>query len=80
MSAAQETARHPQLLDQLRRALGPDTQLVSVREADAQRCRGLAVCSGRILSFVLEAEHNRLRTQPLFELLQHGRSAAPRKG
>jgi hypothetical protein len=45
MSAAQETARHPQLLDQLRRALGPDTQLVSVREADAQRWRCAPVAS-----------------------------------
>jgi hypothetical protein len=73
MSAAQETARDPQLLDRLRHALGPETQLVSVRQTDAQRLRGVAVCSGRILSFVLEAEQNRLRTQPLFELLQHRR-------
>ncbi|MEY4431485.1 MAG: hypothetical protein RLZZ533_1421 [Cyanobacteriota bacterium] len=73
MSAAQESARHPQLLDRLRDALGPEAQLVSVRQADAQRLRGVAVCSGRILSFVLEAEQNRLRTQPLFELLEHRR-------
>jgi Tfp pilus assembly protein PilN len=73
MSAAQESARHPQLLDRLRAALGPEAQLVSVRQADPQRLRGLAVCSGRILSFVLEAEQNRLRTQPLFELLQQRR-------
>jgi hypothetical protein len=72
MSAAQESTRDPQLLDRLRDALGPDAQLVSVRRSDARAVRGVAVCSGRILSFVLEAEHNRLRTQPLFELLQHG--------
>jgi hypothetical protein len=76
MSAAQETARDPQLLDRLRHALGPEAQLVSVRQTDAHRLRGLAVCSGRILSFVLEAEQNRLRTQPLFELLQHRRQGA----
>ncbi|MBM5788824.1 MAG: hypothetical protein ACKOCA_10920 [Vulcanococcus sp.] len=73
MSAAQESARHPQLLDRLRHELGPEAQLVSVRQADSQRLRGVAVCAGRILSFVLEAEQNRLRTQPLFEVLEHRR-------
>ncbi len=75
MAAPQDHARHPQLLDRLRDELGPEAQLVSVRHSDAQRLRGLAVCSGRILSFVLEAEQNRLRTQPLFELLEHRRLA-----
>ena len=65
--------RNPQLLDQLRSELGPETELVSVRQSGERCVRGLAVCSGRILSFVLEAEHNRLRTQPLFELLQRSR-------
>ena len=73
MSAAQESARHPQLLDRLRHELGPEAQLVSLRQADPQRLRGVAVCAGRILSFVLEAEQNRLRTQPLFEVLEHRR-------
>jgi len=30
----------------------------------------VAVCSGRILTFVLDAEQERLRTLPMFELLQ----------
>jgi hypothetical protein len=33
------------------------------------------VCSGTILRYVLDAEQERLRTSPLFELLQQRRVA-----
>jgi hypothetical protein len=33
----------------------------------------VAVCAGRIMSFVLDAEAERLRTKPLFELMRSSR-------
>lgn len=57
----------------LRCQLGDGAQVVSLREDGDRRLRGLAVRAGRILSFVLEAEDARLRTRPLFDLLQHSR-------
>ena len=33
----------------------------------------LAVCSGRVLSYVLDAQSQRLRTRPLFDLLLRSR-------
>jgi hypothetical protein len=44
--------------------------LVSLERSGDQSVKGVAVCSGRILSFVLDAEQERLRTLPMFELLQ----------
>ena len=65
----------PELREQLRQRLsdelGGAAQLVSVeRSADQKSVKGVAVCSGRILSFVLDAEQERLRTLPMFDLLQ----------
>jgi hypothetical protein len=57
----------------LQRELGEGVQVVSVREDGAHRLRGVAVCAGRIMSFVLDAEAERLRTQPLFELMRSSR-------
>jgi hypothetical protein len=74
MASSATTPELRQRLDHaLRLQLGDDAAVVSLREDGEQRLRGLAVCAGRILSFVLEAEDARLRTRPLFDLLQHSR-------
>ncbi|MEY3769020.1 MAG: hypothetical protein RLZZ11_2090, partial [Cyanobacteriota bacterium] len=49
------------------------TQLISLEQQGEERVRGLAVCSGRILSYVLDAQSRRLSTRPLFNLLLHSR-------
>ncbi|UPM50630.1 hypothetical protein MY494_02210 [Synechococcus sp. A10-1-5-1] len=64
----------PELREQLRQRLSDElggvAQLVSVERSSDKSVKGVAVCSGRILSFVLDAEQERLRTLPMFELLQ----------
>jgi hypothetical protein len=76
MASSATTPELRQRLDHaLRLQLGDDAAVVSLREDGEQRLRGVAVCAGRILSFVLEAEDARLRTRPLFDLLQT--AAAP---
>ena len=55
------------------RELGSPSQLISLEQRDERHLRGLAVCSGRVLSFVLDAESERLRTRPLFDLLLRSR-------
>ena len=55
------------------RQLGSSSQVISLEQRGRHQVRGLAVCSGRILSFVLDAESNRLRTRPLFQLLERSR-------
>lgn len=62
------------LCERLLQQCGGPVQLVSVREdAHNHNVKGVAVCAGRILSFVLEAEQQRLRTKPLFELIRRSR-------
>jgi len=75
---APSAALREQLHRELRRALGEPAELVSIRADGARRVRGLAICAGRVLSFVLDAEEQRLRTQPLLELLRiNSAPAAP---
>jgi hypothetical protein len=38
------------------RELGSPSQLISLEQRDERHLRGLAVCSGRVLSFVLDAQ------------------------
>ena len=64
---------HPlrrELRSQLRRILGDQAEVVSLHTEGDRLIRGVAVCPGRVLSFVMDAEQQRLRTQPLFALLQ----------
>jgi hypothetical protein len=72
-AAAQPALLREQLDQALRRQLGAGAQVVTLQEDGQRRLRGLAVSAGRILSFVLDAQDQRLRTRPLFELLQHSR-------
>jgi|GEM_PF-3589343 hypothetical protein len=58
---------------ELLRELGSPSQLISLEQRDKRHLRGLAVCSGRVLSFVLDAQSQRLRTRPLFDLLLRSR-------
>ena len=73
MAARAEPEMHALLRSELERQLGSDSQLISLEQAGDQRVRGLAVCAGRIMSYVLDAQSRRLRTRPLFHLLQHSR-------
>ena len=61
------------LRQQLSDQLGAHAQLISLEEG-CRQLRGLAVCSGRVLSYVLDAESERLRTRPLFHLLLRSRA------
>ena len=65
--------RHALIGQRLADELGGPVQLVSVQDEGDQLLRGVAVCSGRIMSFVLEAEQQRLRTRPLFQLICRSR-------
>ena len=76
-SSAMAPELRTRLQRQLQRELGLQAELVSFRADGHRRLRGLAICSGRVLSFVLDAEEQRLRTRPLFELLQL--SSAPQE-
>jgi hypothetical protein len=71
LSASPELRRR--LAGLLCRELGDDAELVSLHADGDHRLRGVAICAGRVLSFVLAAEDQRLRTRPLFDLLQHRR-------
>ena len=68
----------PEIRERLRRQLcselGAHTELISVEAGGLRQLRGLAVCSGRVLSYVLDAESDRLRTRPLFHLLLRSRA------
>ncbi len=70
---AQPSELREQLDQALRSQLGAGAQVVSLQEDGDRRLRGLAVSAGRILSFVLDAQEQRLRTRPLFDLLEHRR-------
>ncbi|MBM5807586.1 MAG: hypothetical protein FJ056_07820 [Cyanobacteria bacterium M_surface_10_m2_179] len=65
---------HEHLRRELLRQLGSHSQLISLEQQGDRRVRGLAVCSGRILSYVLDAQSQRLSTKPLFNLLLHSRA------
>jgi hypothetical protein len=58
------------LTRELSDALGAPASLVTMRPEVRGRVRGLAVCSGRILSFVREAQGEALRTRELFALVR----------
>ncbi|MFM7314475.1 MAG: hypothetical protein ACKO0M_15155 [Cyanobium sp.] len=74
-AAGPSPARLEQVRAQLREALGEGAELVSLRADGEQRLRGLAVSSGRLLSFVIHAQEQRLRTRPLLALLCRSRQA-----
>ena len=73
MAARAQPEKRELLRQEVLRQLGSPTQLISLEQRGAHQVRGLALCSGRILSYVLDAESNRLRTRPLFQLLQSSR-------
>jgi hypothetical protein len=75
MARQDSPALREQLRERLRRQLGEDADVVSVEQSPDRSFRGVAVCSGTILRYVLDAEQERLRTSPLFELLQQRRVA-----
>ena len=75
MARQDSPALREQLRERLRRQLGEDADVVSVEQSPDRGARGVAVCSGTILRYVLDAEQERLRTSPLFELLQQRRVA-----
>ena len=75
MARQDSRALREQLRERLRRQLGEDADVVSVEQSPDRSLRGVAVCSGTILRYVLDAEQERLPTSPLFELLQQRRVA-----
>jgi hypothetical protein len=75
VAPAQPDRCHALLGQRLADQLGAPVQVVSVQEEGDQLLRGVAVCGGRIMSFVLEAEQQRLRTRPLFQLIARSRKS-----
>jgi hypothetical protein len=77
LEVAMATRAKPEMRELLRRELlrelGSPSQLISLEQRGDCHLSGLAVCSGRVLSFVLDAESERLRTRPLFDLLLRSR-------
>jgi hypothetical protein len=66
--------RHALIGQRLADQLGAPVQLVTVQEEGDRLLRGVAVCAGSIMSFVLEAEQQRVRTRPLFQLICRSRN------
>ena len=73
-ASAQPDRGHALIGQHLADELGAPVQLVSFQEDGDQLFRGVAVCAGSIMSFVLEAEQQRLRTRPLFQLICRSRN------
>jgi len=73
MAAQAHRERHELVRRELLRQMGSHTQVISLEPQGDRQLRGLAVCSGRILSYVLDAQSSRLSTKPLFNLLLHSR-------
>jgi hypothetical protein len=59
---------------ELLRELGSPSQVIILEQRGDRHMRGVVVCSGRVLSFVLDAQSQRLRTRPLFDLLLRSRA------
>lgn len=74
MPGAAKPEIRERLRQQLSDQLGAQTQLISVEQGHPRQLRGLAVCAGRVLSYVMDAESERLRTRPLFQLLLRSRA------
>ena len=73
MAAQGQPEKRELLRQEVLRQLGSFSQVISLEQRGQYQVRGLAVSSGRILSFVLDAQSNRLRTRPLFQLLLRSR-------
>jgi hypothetical protein len=73
MAAQGQPEKRELLRQEVLRQLGSFSQVISLEQRGQHQVRGLAVSSGRILSFVLDAQSNRLRTRPLFQLLLRSR-------
>ena len=73
MAAQGQPEKRELLRQEVLRQLGSFSQVISLEQRSQHQVRGLAVSSGRILSFVLDAHSNRLRTRPLFQLLLRSR-------
>jgi hypothetical protein len=64
------------LAERLSHELGVAVEVVSSQQAQAHRISGLAFCSGRVMSFVIDAQARTLRTRNLLELTRLSRRRA----
>jgi len=64
------------LAERLSYELGVAVVVVSSQQAQAHRISGLAFCSGRVMSFVIDAQARTLRTRNLLELTRLSRRRA----
>ncbi|MCP9850137.1 hypothetical protein KBY88_09970 [Cyanobium sp. Morenito 9A2] len=63
------------IAERLSDALGEPVEVVSHAAPGPDRVSGLAVCSGRLLSYVIDAQARTLRTRNLLELTRRSRQA-----
>jgi hypothetical protein len=64
------------LAERLSLELGEAVEVVSSQQPQAHRISGLAFCSGRVMSFVIDAQARTLRTRNLLELTRLSRRVA----
>jgi hypothetical protein len=64
------------LAERLSHELGVEVEVVSSQQPQAHRISGLAFCSGRVMSFVIDAQARTLRTRNLLELTRLSRRRA----
>lgn len=64
------------IAERLSTALGAPVEVVSHQAPVQNRVSGLAVCPGKVLSYVIDGQARSLRTRNLLELTRRSREAA----
>ncbi len=66
----------PAIAERLSHALGVPVEVVSRQDPVHHRVTGLAVCSGKVLSYVIDAQTRTVATRNLLQLTRLSREAA----
>ncbi|MCP9916006.1 hypothetical protein [Cyanobium sp. ATX 6F1] len=64
------------IAERLSNVLGVPVEVVSRRDPVRHRVSGLAVCSGKVLSYVIDAQARTVATRNLLQLTRRSREAA----
>lgn len=66
----------PAIAERLSNALGVPVEVVSRQAPVHHRVSGLAVCSGKVLSYIIDAQTRTVATRNLLQLTRRSREAA----
>lgn len=66
----------PAIAERLSKALGVPVEVVSHQDPVLHRVTGLAVCSGKVLSYVIDAQARTVATRNLLRLTRLSREVA----